>query len=221
MTNLPAGMTPAQMQQIAAYLKQQDMAVKEYQRPTGILEKSQIRGVNPRYQYEFQEYPKALTPPPETVTSESEERTLRSQKRILLPWDAPAMVDMYYRDRKYPVKISLPQVIVQDEDEEARVLASWNVDGVDRVAYPRYLFHPTQQPKMVRSVEEEQGLGTNWFATIAEAAEAAGKEAESNKARNERLALMQEATKVGAKFEPSWGNKRIQEAIDAKTKVAA
>lgn len=219
--SLPPGLTPDMMAAIVAYMTQQQSLASVAPRPSGVLQAGQIRGVNPRYQYLFREYPKALNPPPVTVKSELEERSLRSKHpSMALPWDNAGMIAGYYAARAYPIAIDVPQIVVNSVGEEQARLAEWNMESGDRVAYPRWLFHPSEQPKFVNSLAEEQSLGKGWHATIQEATDEAAISSANAVARERRHKLMEQAQSLGVKIEQNWGEKRIQDAIDAHKKAA-
>lgn len=231
---LPPGLTPQMLQNIVAFLTAQ--AAQQAPRPSGTLQPNQIRGVNPAYRYSYREYPKALTPPPVEVKNEQEERTLRVRWNQPLPWPdvepngSASRVEAYYMLREYPTFMQPPQIVVQTAEEEEAKLASWNVGGSSRVKYPRYMFHAEKGGAMVNSAMEEHALGAGWYATPAEAMQAAfskmketdqrqGLTSSSNQTpvdgASDREALLARAKELGIDAKPSWGTKRLMDAIDA------
>lgn len=222
-STLPPGLTPDMMAAIAGYFAEQQTLAKQYVRPKGILQPNQIRGVNPNYQYRFQEFPKAITPPPVVVNNEGEERTFRTRDGQPLPWEKPEMAVEYYKLRQYPVRMQPAQIVVHTAADENARRAEWNLQAPDQVSYPRWLFSATEPPRMVYSIGEEDALGNSWYPTVKEAIEAATRMVAGDTMRNERQALIDKATQLNVQFNPAWGNKRISDAIDAseaKTKAA-
>lgn len=217
---LPAGLTPDMMAAIAQYFAAQQVLARTAPRPSGLLQPSQIRGVDLGTPYVYREFPKALNPPADTINSSVEERNWRAKHKQPLPWDDRLMVDTYYQTRSYPVSMKPPQIVVHTAQDEKAKLAEWNMSGGDRISYPRYLFHPAMGAKFVNSIDEEQALGDGWFGTPSEAMDEALRLAKGDNTRDERHALITEAMTLGVKFEQSWNNKRVREAID-KFKAAA
>lgn len=216
---LPEGLTPDMLQAIAAFMQQQQSAIAAA-RPVGTLQPNQIRGVNPAYKYRFREYPKALNPPPVTVEDEKQERTLRARWNQSLPWNDAAMVEGYYAEQSYPREMQPPQIVVQSPEEEESVLASWG-DYANRVHYPRWMFHASEEATMVRSHDEEIALGAGWFPTIKEAIAMAQAAARTNTGNDERSRLMDRAHQMGVVFKPQWSTDRIREAVEAVEKEQA
>lgn len=178
--NLPPGVTLEQMQRIAAFFAQNAVAPP---RPSGTLQPNQIRGVDPRYQYAFREYPKALNPPPITVTNEAQERTYRLQWQQPLPWNSGGpedrmMVETYYATRVYPIMMNPPQVVVYSIEEEEAKIAAWQAEGgtvepSSGVRYPRWLFHAEKGGQFVANRDAENALGRGWFTSPKDAMDAA------------------------------------------------
>lgn len=171
MANLPPGVTPEMMTAIAAFFASQPQVVT---RPRGVLQPSQIRGVNPGYRYKFREYPKALTPPNVLIDSAEHERRFRLTFKLPLPWD-PAQPDHrehiqdYYATAEYPKTMTPPQIIVNNQDEEDAVSAGWRTAGGDEVQsviYPRWMFHATKEPVLVKNLAQETNLGDGWYPSL-------------------------------------------------------
>jgi hypothetical protein len=143
----------------------------------GLLDRSQIRGINPDYSYTYKPFPRMIYPPLVIVIDATQEKKLRTKWNQPLPWAAQQMKerDEYYALQDYPKEMQPPGVVVNNADEEAAVKASWNVgNGVAiREDWPRYMFHATKGGKMVRDAAEMQALGPGWYETPEEAVKAA------------------------------------------------
>lgn len=218
--SLPEGLTSDMLAAIGRYLAEQ-AAVKDTQfRPNGVLQPHQIRGVNSKYKYQYQEYPKALDPPKVLIRTEGEERTFRLRQSQPLPWSETPTVNGYYATRVYPFEMWPTQIVVHSKSEEDAKLAEWNLQTPEQLIYPRWLFHPMEQPKMVRGATEEEALGSGWYPTIKEATDAAEKLTFGDTAARQREALINEAKAANVDVNPAWGDKRIREAIDKVKKAA-
>lgn len=83
----------------------------------------------------------------------------------------PKHLRRHPRDKAY--------VIVQDTHEEQAQLAAWNSDatsaGSTDPAFPKWMFHASEKPRMVKTSDEEHALGLGWFDTIGAAVEDASK----------------------------------------------
>lgn len=96
------------------------------------------------------------------------------------PYDRKGVPD--YVHKPYPRHLVPPGgdpmtdfVVVNDEHEEAAQKAMWNVGNGEAIAgYPKWMFHPTKPPVMVRSKAEEDAHGRGWYPTPSEAVAAAG-----------------------------------------------
>ena len=216
---LPEGMTPDMMAAIAAFMQQQQQALNRA-RPSGILQPNQIRGVNPNYKYKYREFPKALDPPPVTVTDAPQERTLRSRWNQPLPWGDKDMVEAYYGEQEYPKEMLPPQVVVNSPEEEESMLASWH-GKTGRVNYPRWMFHAEREAVLVRSHDDQVALGAGWFPTVKEAIESAQAAVRVSKNPSEREDLMNRAHQLGIEFKPQWSTDRLRDAVSAAEKEAA
>lgn len=154
--------------------------VKENVAPRSLLQPGDVPGYPTWKRPEFHEYPKALTPPTVTVSSEMEERRLRSRWNQPLPYlenPEKVMIEKYYAEQVYPKQMQPPQVIVNSPEEESGILAGWqrspDAQSAASDPYPKFLFHPFKPAQMVRNKADEDRLGPGWFPTIAEAVEAA------------------------------------------------
>lgn len=214
---LPPGVTVEMLQNIAKFFAEQP---QERPRPSGTLSKNQIQGLNPKYKYVFQEYPKALTPPDVKINNQLEERSFRAQHKMALPWDAKDYIDAYYAVQNYPKLLVPPQVIVDTPEEEDAKLASWRVANPDRVVYPRWMFHYALPAVMVNDRRQEEALGPDWFSTPAEAIQMAGDKAKvTEKQLSEHDRLVEEALAAGLKVDKRWSIERLKNALaDIKAK---
>lgn len=219
---LPPGLTPGMLEQLAKFFAAQPVVTV---RPSGLLKVDQVRGRNPNYQYVFHEFPKMLTPPSVRVMNAGDEKRLRSQWKTPLPWDGPGALDAvadYYDTQSYPKIMTPPQVVVYSADEERAKRSAWRAEGGDDYvedAYPKWLFHPTQKPQFVTTREQEISMGKGWFATPAEAQEAAERlgSSEGVEPAINKAALLAEANRLGIVCNNSWGIPRLTKAIeDAK-----
>jgi len=225
---LPQGLTPEVLKNIQDFMASQP-AKQEYVRPSGLLKSDQVRGVNPRYRYEYREYPKALTPPKITIRDANHERQLRNSWHMPLPWgtddDGKALTANYYAEAVYPRDVQPPQIVVNNAQEEAAKLAEWRVDGsgAKGSVYPKWLFHAEKGGQMVSSRDAEIALGGGWFDTPAGALASLKKEAAS--ASDSLDGLRETAVALGIGVDKRWGEKRLRDEIEsaeaAKDKVAA
>jgi len=244
MAELPPGLTPEMMANLAAFLANQP--IKDmYVRPSGTLPQNQIRGYNPRYVYSYKEFPKALTPPPTIVKNEAHERTLRVQWGTPLPWnsgegDGRETIAGYYAGQDYPKEVPTPQVIVYTAQEEAAKLAEWRAahggEGAHPATpYPKWLFHPDKPAIYVMTSDQEVGLGPNWFDTPKAAQDAVKSkvrpdvrtEIQATTTRPgmvngrysldeeaERIDLMARADRLSVTFHPQWGTPRLKREVE-------
>ena len=167
--NLPAGMSPQAIQAALAFLATQTSQGRAH-RVSGLLPQNMIRGYNPDYVYEYQPYPKALTPPDIEVADAKQEAALRAKWNDPLPWprnepQGQEYIRAYYAEREYPVRMTPPQIIVQDASEEAAVRAGWQAEyGMGEAKlYPAWKFHPAKRPVLVNNAREEDALGDGWY----------------------------------------------------------
>jgi hypothetical protein len=221
--NLPEGMSPQAIMAALQYLATQTAAA-QYQRPSGVLPASMMRGVNKSYTYEFRPYPKALTPPDIEVTSDREEKALRIKWKMPLPWavndpEQREFIAEYYARREYPVRMTPPQIIVQDEAHEDAVKAAWRAEyGEDAVRlYPAWFFHATQAPVLVGNAKELEKLGQGWFPTPTQAIDAARGVRAPVKAADEleRDRLMKLAANLDIRVDERMKTSKIRSLVEA------
>lgn len=229
---LPAGITPEMMAAMAKFFASLPSA--DIPRPTGRLQANQIRGVNPNYQHVYKPYPKALNPPSVIVRSVEEERRFRTVFGMPLPWNA-AQPDQreymsdYFSSQDYPKKMVPPQIIVQSADEEIAVKAGWrshDEEADQTVLYPRWLFHDTEAPVMVQSVEQEESLGEGWYPSMGALREAMANRSDPGEQTIEEALskdkLLDKAIKMGIKgVDKRWSEDRLRNAIAKAEKLAA
>src|ERR1019366_7675129 len=92
---------------------------------------------------------------------------------MALPWDGQGPIetkqrDDYYAAQVYPKVMQPPQVIVENADEEVKILASWNVKAsamAKAEKWPHYMFHPRKAAQLVLSLAQLQGMGDGWHDT--------------------------------------------------------
>lgn len=230
--NLPpelANVSPAALEAVLLLLRQQQQ--EEADRQTGILQPNQIRGVKKNYQYKYQEYPKALTPPPIEVANAHEERRNRTKWNMPLPWDArDPMQQEYIRDyyalREYPVTMQPPQVIAQDANHEAAIRAQWQAEfGIEAIKlYPAWKFHSSKPPVQVADAKAEELLGPGWYDTPQEAMDAikaTPKPPTKTQDELDREALIELAGQLGIKIDAREKTPTIRKKVsDAQEKLA-
>lgn len=224
---LPPGVTPEQMAAMVQFFASQPPAEKP--RPSGTLQKHQIRGLNPNYRWTNQQYPKALHPPAQEIQSRDAEVRFRLAFNRPLHWDLTKpegrmYTDQYWALQVYPKMMQPPQVIVQNVQEEEAVLASWRIntgsETLGGVVYPRWMFHAEKQPAMVSSADAEHALGTGWFPTPQEAVDAArGLAPAKSEQELDRNALLAKAEELGIKFDRRWPTERLRASVQAAEKT--
>lgn len=239
--DLPAGLTPEMMDNLARFFSQPNQAA--YVRPSGLLQPNQMRGYNPRYQYKYREYPKALTPPRIQVRDANHERDLRVQWGTPLPWnnddDGRDLIREYYTTQEYPKMVTPPQVIVQSAADEKSKLAAWRAESGEagddmQAGYPKWLFHAEKPAEFVNGRDEETALGQGWYTTPAEAMSAArpktpavpgdrrvvvpqhqsGPIKYSPEEEAERIDLMARAAKHKVQYHVQWGTPRLRREVE-------
>ncbi len=227
MANLPPGISPEQM---AAFVKFFASLPTERVMPSGTLQPNQIRGVNPRYSYVYQEYPKALYPPPVKVNNAREERDFRSHFHMLLPWNPNDEVqrdtmEEYYARQEYPKAMSPPMLVAYNVQEEEAITAAWRTTDLKvgaSVIYPRWMFHVHLDPQLVTSRDAEIALGQGWYSTPGEAVLAArgeerpapASEVYDGAGKAEHDALMERALELEIpKADTRWSDERLRSAI--------
>lgn len=218
--NLPPGVNAAMIAATLQYLQAQ--AEQNAPRPSGLLQKHMIRGVNKNYKYEYREFPKALTPPDIEVADAKQERQLRVKWSRPLPWDATkpegqALIAQYYEEQVYPKRETPPQIVVQDANEEASVRAAWQMEYGESagIIYPAWFFHVTKQPVMVSNSKQRDALGKGWFATPSEAMDAAKGITAPVKLdeQEEREALIRRADELGVSYDMRMKTPKIKQLV--------
>lgn len=176
--NLPEGMSLNVITAALQFLATQAQELAE--RPSGVLQPNQIRGVKKNYKYEFREFPKALNPPEVEVKDATQERRMRVKWNRPLPWpvhdtQGREYIVQYYDSQEYPKRMTPPQVVVQDANEEAAVRAGWQAEYGESGGrmYPAWLFHSALAPVYVNSRVEEEKLGDGWYTNPQDAVNAA------------------------------------------------
>jgi len=221
--NLPDGMTPQAIMAALQYLAQQAQAAA-YQRPSGVLPPSMMRGVNKSYVYEYKEFPKALQPPDIEVSDDKEEKALRIKWKLALPWatndpEQRGFIAEYYAQQSYPHRMTPPQIMVNDEQHEAAVRAAWRAEyGEDAVRlYPAWFFHASQPPALVNNPKEKEKLGPGWHDTPAKAMDAAKgiRAAVPASEELERMNLIKLAGDLDIKVDERMKTARIRQMVEA------
>ena len=219
--NLPAGMTTQAIQAALAFLASQTSNARQH-RVSGLLPANMIRGVNPDYVYEFQPYPKALTPPDVEVTDAKQEAALRTKWNDQLPWarnepEGQELIRAYYSEREYPVCMTPPQIVVQDASEEAAVRAGWQAEyGMGEAKlFPAWKFHPSKKPVLVNNQREEAALGDGWFDQPDEAQSAAAGRKPAVPASDEldRQTMIELAGQLGIQIDARMKTPALREKI--------
>lgn len=229
---LPQGVSPEQMAAMAQFFA--SLPRMDQPRPSGTLRVDQIRGVNPRYRYDFQPYPRALTPPAVIISNVDEEKRFRRTFNQSLPWNPTEAhgrmyIEQYWSVQQYPKEMQPAQVIVRSIQEEEAVLAGWRAGpsstGGEGPIYPRWMFHPKQQAQLVSSAGAENALGKGWFPTPGEAISAAkGETLVKPEAELDRDELLAEADRRGLRINRQWPLDRLRDAVEksrVKEEVAA
>jgi hypothetical protein len=230
---MAAGITPEIMAALSSFFSTQPTNPP---RPSGLLQPNQIRGVNPRYQYVYREFPKALTPPDILVRDELMERDLRARWGAPLPWPEGIQpngmnpVAAYYAGQHYPKTMTPPQVLVNSRDEEESLMASWNIerpagDSNAEVTYPRWMFHASEPATLISNRDHELALGPGWYPTPNEALNAARKGSTiTTEQLDEHSRLVKQAVELGVRGADSrWTDQRLKNAIagvEAKKQAA-